>query len=62
MFRLASFLGIACLALAACALGRVTPRVRQAASEDNPEIDPHRLHARLVRQPGKGYHARFSLN
>lgn len=63
MFRLASLVGIACFALAACALGRLSSRSQPAAGTTNdPENELRRLHTRLIRLPGKGYHAQFSLN
>jgi hypothetical protein len=63
MFRLASLIGVACLALAACALVRKPANLSEEdSSEQNP--NPHRnlLSGQLVRVHGGHYHAQFSVN
>ena len=64
MFRLASLIGVACLALAACVMARnpANPSQDDNSSEPNPRTDRNLLSRRLARVHGGHYHAQFSLN
>jgi hypothetical protein len=63
MFRLASFVGFACLALVACALVGPSRAVAEEPPQDptHPTEDRPQL-GRLIRMPAQGFHACFSVN
>jgi hypothetical protein len=62
MLRSLSLFGIACLALAACALVKPTARQRQPLPTDQNSSDDKNCRWDSVRLLANGFHARFSLN
>jgi hypothetical protein len=63
MFRLASLLGVACFALAACALaGRPTNAGKRLPADQNSDESQNQKWGSLVRFPAQRFHARFSVN
>jgi hypothetical protein len=63
MFRLASFLGVACLALAACALAGVSAKPSaDVPPEPNDTPEPNPARAQLPGTPHRLFHAQFSVN
>ncbi len=63
MFRLASLLGVACLALAACVLARHSHNPAENDSpQDRTTPDRNPQPERPVRIHGGLYHAQFSVN
>jgi hypothetical protein len=63
MFRLASLIGVACLALAACVLARTSaPASENESLEDPTNTDQNFQPERQVRPHGGLYYAQFSVN
>jgi len=63
MFRLASLIGVACLALAACAMARNSaPPSENESLEDPTNSDRNFQPERQFRHRGGLYYAQFSVN
>jgi hypothetical protein len=63
MIRLASLIGVTCIALAACALARrANKSPEDLPADENQKTDPNPTRLQQVRLLGQGHHARFSLN